>query len=210
MELIKIALTKGRIENSAIELFEASGIDCSCIRDKGRKLVLHNEDQNVDFVLAKAKDVLTYVDYGVVDMGVVGKDTLMEFERDYYEVLDLKFGKCKFAIAGLPNNKLFEGYSRKRIATKYPKVASEYLRGKGLDVDIVNIEGSVELAPVLGLCDAIIDIVETGTTLKENGLVIIEDICKISTRLIVNKASLKTKKDDIENIINRVRNTIND
>ena len=209
MELVKIALTKGRIEKSAIQLFEASGLDCSSIENKGRKLILHNDDQNVDFILAKARDVLTYVDYGAVDIGIVGKDTLMEFERDYYEVLDLKFGKCRFALAGLGENKLFEGFNRKRIATKYPRVTSEYFRKVGLDVEIVIIEGSVELAPVLGLSDAIVDIVETGTTLKENGLVIIDEICDISTRMIVNRASLKMKKTAIESIISRVRNCIN-
>lgn len=209
MELVKIALTKGRIEKSAIQLFEASGLDCSSIENKGRKLILHNDDQNVDFILAKARDVLTYVDYGAVDIGIVGKDTLMEFERDYYEVLDLKFGKCRFALAGLDENKLFEGFNRKRIATKYPRVTSEYFRKVGLDVEIVIIEGSVELAPVLGLSDAIVDIVETGTTLKENGLVIIDEICDISTRMIVNRASLKIKKTAIESIISRVRNSIN-
>lgn len=208
MELIKIALTKGRIENAALDLFHGAGIDCSMVRDKGRKLIVHNQEYNIDFVLAKARDVVTYVDYGIVDIGIVGKDTLMEFKRDYYEVMDLKFGECKFALAGLKDTNLFEGFTKKRIATKYPAVAADYFRKRGLDVEIIKIEGSVELAPVLGLCDAIVDIVETGTTLKENGLVIIDDICRISTRVIVNKASIKTKREAVEGIINKLKNQL--
>jgi ATP phosphoribosyltransferase len=207
---IKIALTKGRIEKEAINIFQAAGIDCSELINKGRKLVFHNEECNIDFVLAKAPDVLTYVEHGVVDIGIVGKDTLMEQNKDSYEVLDLKFGQCKFAVAGPKgSNSFYEGYNRKKIASKYPNVARNYFRNIGQDVEIIKIEGSVELAPILGLSDAIVDIVETGSTLKENGLAVYEEISNISTRMIVNIASMKMKKDEIEKIIEKVEIQIN-
>ncbi|AWI03875.1 ATP phosphoribosyltransferase [Clostridium drakei] len=198
---IKIALTKGRIEKCAVDIFHKSGIDCSDLMNKGRKLIFHNDKFNIDFVLVKAPDVLTYVEHGVVDIGIVGKDTLLEQNRNFYEVLDLKFGKCKFAVAGPKNSNFYEGYNRKKIATKYPNVARNYFRKMGQDVEIIKIEGSVELAPILGLADAIVDIVETGNTLKENGLVVYEDICSISARLVVNIASMKMKKNEIEEIV---------
>jgi ATP phosphoribosyltransferase len=201
---VKIALTKGRIEKSAIGIFERAGIECSQLKNKGRKLIFHNEENNIDFVLVKAADVLTYVEHGASDIGIVGKDTLMEYNKDFYEVIDLKFGKCKFAVASTNKNNFYKGYERKRIATKYPNVAREYFRKKGQDVEIIKIEGSVELAPVLGLSDAIVDIVETGTTLKENGLVVLEDICDISARMIVNRASMKMKSKKIVNIIDKI------
>ncbi|WP_411682496.1 ATP phosphoribosyltransferase [Clostridium thailandense] len=206
---IKIALTKGRIEEGAIDIFEAAGIDCTELKNKGRKLIFHNKSYNIDFVLVKAADVLTYVEHGVVDVGIVGKDTLMEENKNFYEVLDLKFGCCRFAVAGPKNSKFYEGYNKKKIATKYPNVAREYFRKIGQDVEIVKIEGSVELAPILGLSDAIVDIVETGSTLKENGLVVYDDICNISARMVVNVASMKMKKDEIEEIIEKVNEEVN-
>ncbi|AGY77461.1 ATP phosphoribosyltransferase [Clostridium autoethanogenum] len=205
MKRVKIALTKGRIEKEAVNIFQKSGIDCSEVINKGRKLIFHNEEDNIDFVLVKAPDVLTYVEHGVVDVGIVGKDTLLEQNKDFYEVLDLGFGKCKFSVAGPKNSNFYSGYNRKKIATKYPNVARNYFRKLGQDVEIIKIEGSVELAPILGLADAIVDIVETGTTLKENGLVVYENICDISARMVVNVASMKMKKNEIENIINRIQ-----
>lgn len=205
---IRIALTKGRIETKAVELFEKAGLDCSELKDKGRKLVFHDTKNNIDFVLVKAADVLTYVEHGAADIGIVGKDTLMEMNKDCYEVLDLKTGKCKFSLASLPSFKINEGCNRKKIATKYPNVTRNYFREKGMDVEIIKIEGSVELAPILGLADAIVDIVETGNTLKENGLVVFEDICNISTRMIVNRASMKLRKDEISMIISMVKNIV--
>lgn len=207
-KLLKIALTKGRIEKSAVRMFKAIGADCSEIENKGRKLIFHDDNYNVDFVLVKAPDVLTYVEHGAADIGIVGKDTMMEYNKNYYELLDLKFGKCKFSLAGLKDKKFFEGYNRKKIATKYPNVARNYFKKIGCDIEIIKIEGSVELAPVLGLSDAIVDIVETGTTLKENGLEIYRDICDISTRLIVNIASLKMKKDEIEEIVDMLKEQV--
>lgn len=207
---IKIALTKGRIEKEAIRIFERAGVDCSEVINKGRKLIFHNMESNIDFVLVKAPDVLTYVEHGVVDVGIVGKDTLLEQDKNFYEVLDLGFGKCKFSLAGLKNSDFYSGYNRKKIATKYPNVARSYFRKLGQDVEIIKIEGSVELAPILGLADAIVDIVETGSTLKENGLVIYKDICSISARMVVNMASMKMKKEEIEKIINKVQVQINE
>ena len=205
---LKIALTKGRIENSAIKMFESAGINCSEIRDKGRKLIFDNLEENMQVVLAKAADVLTYVEHGTVDIGIVGKDTLLEENKNVYEVLDLKFGCCKFALAGLKGNKFDRGYNRKKIATKYPNVARNFFRQRGQDVEIIKIEGSVEIAPILGLTDAIIDIVESGNTLKENGLEVIEDICSISARLIVNVASMKMKSNQIKKLIERLERVI--
>jgi len=201
---VKIALTKGRLEKFAIDIFEKIGIDCTELKDKGRKLIFHSNNSDIDFVLVKATDVLTYVEHGAVDIGIVGKDTLMEYNKDFYEVVDLKVGRCKFAVASLPETDLYHGYNRKKIATKYPHVASTYFRKKGIDVEIIKIEGSVELAPILKLADAIVDIVETGDTLRENGLVVKEEICDISARMIVNIASMKMKQEEISDIIKKL------
>ncbi|MBQ2755290.1 MAG: ATP phosphoribosyltransferase [Oscillospiraceae bacterium] len=204
MSKLRIALTKGRLENKTVELFEKMGLDCSAIRNKGRSLILHIPEPDIDVVLAKAADVITYVESGVCDMGVVGKDTIQECGSSFYEVLDLGFGRCKFALAVPAGSDFYGGYGTKCIATKYPKVARSYFESKGMDIDVVKIEGSVELAPLLGLADGIVDIVETGRTLKENGLEIAEYVSDISARLIVNVASLKLKKNDIENFVERI------
>ncbi|ABS41995.1 ATP phosphoribosyltransferase [Clostridium botulinum] len=210
MKNVKIALTKGRLEKKAIEIFKTININTRELQDKGRKLIFNceNEEYNIELFLVKAKDVETYVEYGAADIGIVGKDTLMETNKEFYEVLDLNVGKCKFALAALPSFKLDQGYNRKKIATKYPNIAREYFRKKGMDVELIKIEGSVELGPIVGLADAIVDIVETGNTLRENGLVVVEDICEISARMIVNKASMKTKKDEIIKIIENVSEVI--
>lgn len=210
LKKIKIALTKGRLEKKAIAIFKTININTRELEDKGRKLIFNceNEEYNIEFFLVKAKDVETYVEYGAADIGIVGKDTLMETNREFYEVLDLNVGKCKFALAALPSFKLDQGYNRKKIATKYPNIAREYFRKKGIDVELIKIEGSVELGPIVGLADAIVDIVETGNTLRENGLVVVEDICEISARMIVNKASMKTKRDEIIKIIENVSEVI--
>lgn len=212
MKKVRIALTKGRLEEHAVEIFKSIGADITELEDKGRKLIFKSENEqfNIDFFLVKAPDVTTYVEYGAADIGIVGKDTLMEKNKEFYEVLDLKVGKCRFALAALPDFNLHEGYNRKKIATKYPEVAREFFRTKGLDIEIIKIEGSVELAPIVGLADAIVDIVETGSTLKENGLIIVEEICPISARMIVNKASMKTKKDEIGKIIEEISKVISE
>lgn len=204
MQPLKIALTKGRLEKDTVTLLEKIGMDCTNLREKGRKLILPIPDENIEIVLAKAADVITYVEHGVCDAGVVGKDTIMENGRSFYEILDLGFGRCGFALAGPETSRIFSGYQTKRIATKYPNVARNYFESKGMDVEIIKIEGSVELAPLLGLADAIVDIVETGTTLKENGLTVIEEICPISARMIINIASMKMRKMEIEQLIGRI------
>nr|WP_272509068.1 ATP phosphoribosyltransferase [Clostridium ganghwense] len=204
-------MTKGRLEKAAVKIFESMGVDTKELEDKGRKLIFHCENDlyNIDFFLVKAPDVTTYVEYGAADIGIVGKDTLLEKNKEFYEVLDLEIGKCRFALAALKGFKMDEGYSRKKIATKYPNVAREFFRRKEQDIELIKIEGSVELAPIVGLADAIVDIVETGSTLKENGLVIIEEICDISARMIVNKASMKTKREEVMKIIEETSKIIN-
>ena len=200
---IRMALTKGRLEKDTVKLLESAGYDCTAVHEKGRRLILpiSSGESEINIVLAKAADVITYVENGVCDLGVVGKDTIMENGRSFYEILDLGFGKCRFALAGKKGKDFYSGYNEKTIATKYPNVTRTFFEGKGMDIRIIKIEGSVELAPLLGLSDAIVDIVETGSTLKENGLEIIEDnVAPISARLIANTASLKLRKNEIEQL----------
>lgn len=205
MKPLRIALTKGRLEKDTIGLLEAAGFDCTAVLEKGRRLILPIGGANIEVVLAKAADVITYVENGVCDLGVVGKDTIMENGRSFYEILDLGFGKCRFALAGKAGTDFFSGYEAKTIATKYPNVTRSFFEGKGMDIRIIKIEGSVELAPLLGLSDAIVDIVETGSTLRENGLEIIEDnVAPISARLIANTASLKLRKKEIEELAEKM------
>ena len=200
---LRIALTKGRLEKDTIKKKKKMGYDCTAVREKGRKLILPVGD-SIEVVLAKAADVITYVEHGVCDMGVVGKDTIMEMNGKFFEVVDLGFGRCKFALAGKKGDNFYQGYNVKTIATKYPNVSRSFFEKKGMDVEIVKIEGSVELAPLLNLSDAIVDIVETGTTLKENGLEVFEDVCPISARLIVNMVSLKIRQHEIEELIKNI------
>ncbi len=202
---LRIALTKGRLEKDTVGLFEKIGYDCTAVREKGRKLILPIPDGNIEVVLAKANDVITYVEHGVCDIGVVGKDTIMEMQGKFFEMVDLGFGRCKFALATKKGSKFYGGYNVKTIATKYPNIARSFFESKGMDVEIVKIEGSVELAPLLELSDGIVDIVETGTTLKENGLEVIEDICPISARLIVNMVSMKLRQQEIEDFVAKVQ-----
>ncbi len=202
-ERLKIAITKGRLLDKSVELFEAAGLDCAPIRDPGRRLVHSLPNYPLDAVLAKAPDVITYVEHGVCDMGIVGKDTILEKGGSFYEVLDLGFGRCRFALAVRQGSDFYGTYKTRRIASKYPEVTRTFFEKKGMDVDIIKIEGSVELAPILNLTDAIVDIVETGATLKANGLVPIEDVAQVSARLIVNTASMKLYKAEIEDFIAR-------
>lgn len=195
-EQITIALTKGRTEQGTIELLEAAGFDMSFMAEKGRNLIFESPDKAFRFLLVKAPDVTTYVRHGVADLGIVGKDLLIEHPAGFLEMLDLNFGLCKFAVASVPDYNPND-HKRKRIATKYPTVARQHFAQKGEDVDIISIQGSVEIAPILKLADAIVDIVETGSTLAANGLVEYEDICRISARLIANEASIKNKSSII-------------
>lgn len=196
---IRIALTKGRLEKSSISLFKTMGLDTSELENKGRRLILPVD--KYEAVLSKAPDVITYVEHGVCDIGIVGKDTIVEHGSSFYEVVDLDIGKCKFALACPKDTDIFSGYKRVTIASKYPKVAKEFFQSKGMDVAVIKIEGSVELAPLLGLADGIVDIVETGSTLKENGLEVVEEIFPISARVIVNMASMKLRKAEIEGFL---------
>ena len=198
MKPLRIALTKGRLEKDTVALFEKLGMDCTAVHNKGRQLILPLGDGSIEVVLAKAADVITYVEHGVCDLGVVGKDTIMENGSRFYEVLDLGFGKCRFALAGPKGKDFYEGFSEKTVASKYPNVTRAFFESKAMDVRVIKIEGSVELAPLLGLSDAIVDIVETGSTLKENGLEVKETVADISARLIVNTASMKLRKQEIE------------
>lgn len=208
MKPLRIALTKGRLEKDTVALFEKLGMDCTAVHNKGRQLILPIGDGSIEVVLAKAADVITYVEHGVCDMGVVGKDTIMENGSRFYEVLDLGFGKCRFALAGPKGKDFYEGFSEKTVASKYPNVTRAFFESKAMDVRVIKIEGSVELAPLLGLSDAIVDIVETGSTLKENGLEVKETVADISARLIVNTASMKLRKQEIEALSARMEETI--
>ena len=199
-KLIRIALTKGRLEKDTVGLFEKIGYDVTELKEKGRRLILSIPGRNIEVVLAKAADVITYVELGACDIGVVGKDTIMEHGGKYFEIADLGFGRCRFALATKKGSAFYGGYGVKTVATKYPAVTREFFESKKMDVDIVKIEGSVELAPLLEIADGIVDIVETGTTLKENGLEVIEDVAPISARLIVNTVSMKLKKERIEEL----------
>ena len=198
MKPIRIALTKGRLEKDTVALLEKAGYDCTAVRNKGRRLILPVGDGSFEVVLAKAADVISYVEYGVCDIGVVGKDTIMESGGSFYEVLDFGFGKCRFALAGPKDRDFYSGYTVKTIASKYPAVTRAFFESKAMDIRVIKIEGSDELAPLLGLSDAIVDIVETGSTLRENGLQVIETVAEISARMIVNPASLKLRKAEIE------------
>ena len=202
--MIKIAITKGRIEKQVCKLLQQAGFDMEPIINKDRELLIATKD-GLEMIFGKANDVVTFLEHGIVDIGFVGKDTLDESDfEDYYDLLDLNIGKCYFAVAAYPQyrNKKYE--RRKKIASKYPKVAKNYFGKKGEDVEIIKLEGSVELGPVTGISDAIVDIVETGTTLKENGLQVIEDVASISARVIVNSASIKLRKKEIEALLSDI------
>ena len=204
MKPIRIALTKGRLEKDSIAMFERLGYDCTAVREKGRRLILPIANANMEVVLAKAADVATYVENGVCDIGIVGKDTIMEMGGTFYEVADLGFGRCRFTLLVPEGVDFYAGYHTRCVASKYVNVARAFFERKNMDVNFVKIEGSVELAPILGLSDAIVDIVETGVTLRENGLVVAEYITDVSARLIVNIASLKLRKAEIEPFISEI------
>lgn len=205
---LSIALTKGRLEKKTVAMLERMGYGTENLKDKGRALVFEDTKKDIRYFLVKSNDVITYVNHGVADIGVVGKDTLMERGNQNYELLDLEFGKCKFCVATLPDQDVFQKVGHVKIGTKYPQVAREYFLSRGIDVEVIKIDGSVELAPILGLADGIVDIVETGTTLKENGLVILEEVCEISARVIVNKASFKLKRNEIMAVVRDLESVV--
>ena len=198
--MINIALPKGRLGEKVYAMFETAGFECPSIKEPGRKLIFENEEVGVRYFWVKPSDVAIYVERGAADIGIAGKDILLEYEPDVYELLDLGIGKCRMAVAAKKN---FRDDTEKtlRVATKFTNIAREYYAGKCRDIDIIHLNGSIELAPILGLSDVIVDIVETGTTLLENDLEPIETIVPISARVIANKANFKFKSEKIEEMI---------
>lgn len=203
MRYITIALSKGRLTDLSVELLEAIGIDCSEYKNESRKLIFTDEKNKIKFFLAKPADVPTYVEYGAADIGVVGKDTLLEEGRHLYEVLDMGFAACRMVVAGPAelSGKL-DQLANKRVATKYPRIAREYFEHKRREsIEIIKLNGSVELAPLVGLSEVIVDLVESGRTLRENGLVVLDTIADISARMVVNRVSMKMESERISRII---------
>lgn len=213
MRYITIALAKGRLALNTLEMLEKIGITCDEIKDKtSRKLIFVNEELKLKFFLAKANDVPTYVEYGAADIGVVGKDTILEEGRKMYEVVDLGLGKCRMCVAGPASAKeLLQHGELIRVATKYPNIAKDYFYNKKHQtVEIIKLNGSIELAPIVGLSEVIVDIVETGSTLRENGLEVLEEICNISARMVVNEVSMKMEHERITKIINDLKMAVLD
>ena len=205
---LTFALGKGRLAKKTLELFEQIGITCEEMKDKDtRKLIFVNEEYKLRFFLAKGPDVPTYVEYGAADIGVVGKDTILEENRNVYEVLDLGFGKCRMCVCGPASAILFlKHHERIRVASKYPNIAREYFYNKKHQtVDIIKLNGSVELGPLVELSDVIVDIVETGSTLRENGLEVLEEVCPLSARMIVNPVSMQMEADRIRKLVGAIR-----
>lgn len=205
-EPLTIAMPKGRIFEEAADLLRKAGYQLPPEFDDSRKLIIDVEEENFRFILSKPTDVATYVEHGVADIGIAGKDVLLEEDRDVYEVLDLNIAGCYLAVAGLPNTKMSD--VAPRIATKYPKVTAAFFREQGEQVEIIKLNGSIELAPLIGLSDRIVDIVSTGRTLKENGLVEYETITSITSRLIVNPVSYRLKDERISEIVDSLRKVI--
>ena len=209
MEYLTFALAKGRLATKTLSILESIGITCEEMKDKdSRKLIFVNEEQKLKFFLAKATDVPTYVEYGAADIGVVGRDTILEEDKRIYEVLDLDIGKCRMCVAGPESaRELLNSGQMIRVATKYPKIAKDYFfNKKHQTVEIIKLNGSIELAPIVGLSEVIVDIVETGTTLKENGLSVLEEILPLSARMVVNQVSMKMEHERIASIIEKLRN----
>jgi ATP phosphoribosyltransferase len=205
-EQLTIAMPKGRIFTEAVELLRSAGFELPPEFDDSRKLIIDVEEENFRFILAKPMDVATYVEHGVADLGIAGKDVLLEEERDVYELLDLKISGCYLAVAGLPDTKMND--VAPKIATKYPNIAAAYFREQGEQVEIIKLNGSIELAPLIGLADRIVDIVSTGRTLKENGLVEYETITTVTSRLIVNPVSYRIKDERISELVKRLNEVI--
>ena len=209
MEYLTFALAKGRLATKTLSILETMGITCEEMKDKdSRKLIFVNEELKLKFFLAKATDVPTYVEYGAADIGVVGRDTILEEDKKIYEVLDLDIGKCRMCVAGPESaRELLNSGQMIRVATKYPKIAKDYFfNKKHQTVEIIKLNGSIELAPIVGLSEVIVDIVETGATLRENGLEVLEEILPLSARMVVNQVSMKMEHERIAAIIEKLRN----
>ena len=211
MRYLTVALTKGRLAQKTLDMFEQIGITCEEMRDKDtRKLIFVNEDLKLRFFLAKGPDVPTYVEYGAADLGVVGRDTILEEGRKLYEVMDLGFGKCRMCICGPKESKeLLQHHELIRVATKYPRIAKDYFYNKKHQtVEIIKLNGSIELAPIVGLAEVICDIVETGSTLRENGLEVLEEVCPLSARMVVNQVSMKMEHERITKLITDLKSVL--
>ncbi|MCR4908946.1 MAG: ATP phosphoribosyltransferase [Lachnospiraceae bacterium] len=211
MRYLTFALTKGRLALQTLQLLEKVGIRCEEMKDKNtRKLIFVNEEKKLKFFLSKGPDVPTYVEYGAADVGVSGKDIIMEENRKIYEVLDLKFGACRMCVCGPAQAaEMLRHHERIRVATKYPRIARDYFHNeKHQTVELIKLNGSVELAPIVGLSEVIVDIVETGSTLRENGLTVLEEICPLSARVVVNQVSMRLEYDRIREIVNALKEEI--
>ena len=204
---LTFALTKGRLAKQTMDLFEEIGISCEEMKDpQSRKLIFVNEELKLKFFLAKGPDVPTYVEYGAADIGIVGRHTIQEEGRKLYEVLDLGFGKCRMCVCGPESaRELLNGQQLIRVATKYPHIAKDYFYNKkNQTVEIIKLNGSIELAPIVGLAEVIVDIVETGSTLRENGLVVLEEVCPLSARVVVNPVSMRMENERITNLLSKL------
>lgn len=201
--MLNVALPKGRLGEKVYSMFEQAGYPCPSIKENNRKLIFENEEIGVRYFWVKPSDVAIYVERGAADIGVAGKDILLEYEPDIYELLDLKIGKCKMVVAAKKNFRDDKGRTLK-VATKFSNIAGNFYRSKGRDIDVIHLNGSIEIAPILGLSDVIVDIVETGTTLKENDLTVFETVVDISARLISNKASYKFKSEEIDKLTQKL------
>jgi len=210
-EVLTIALPKGRIMKEAIGVFKAAGVDFSAILRDRRKLIAENIEEGLRFMVIRSQDVPTYVEYGAADMGIAGKDILMEQERDLYEPLDLGIGACRMVVAepaGVGSKDNPGRWTHLRVATKYPNITMNHFLNKGIQVEIIKLYGSIELTPLLGLSERIVDLVETGETLKKNGLVEVEDIMPVTSKLVCNRASLKTKPKRVKELVERLASAV--
>ncbi len=198
--MLNVALPKGRLGEKVYNMFEKAGFECPSIKENNRKLIFENSELGIRYFWVKPSDVAIYVERGAADIGVAGKDILLEYQPDIYELYDLDIGKCRMAVAGMSDFRDM-GQRTLRVATKFTNIAKNYYKSLGREIDIIHLNGSIEIAPILGLSDVIVDIVETGTTLKENNLEVLETIVPISARLIANKASFKFKSEQIEKIV---------
>ncbi len=211
MRYLTFALTKGRLATQTLETLEKLGISCEEMKDKNtRRLIFTNEEYGLKFFLAKGPDVPTYVEYGAADIGIVGKDTIMEENRKIYEVLDLGFGKCNMCVCGPESAREYLMHNQLiRVATKYPRIAKDYFYNqKNQNVELIKLNGSIELAPIVGLSEVIVDIVETGSTLRENGLTVLETVCPLSARMVVNPVSMKMDNARITDLIQRMKTVL--
>lgn len=210
MRYLTIALAKGRLAELSVKILMDLGYDCGEILEKTRKLIFTDEENKLKFILVKASDVATYVEYGAADIGIVGSDTILEEGRNVYEMVDLKFGKCRMCVCGPKELKgKFKSVTPLRVASKYTAIAKKYFDDNDVTIELIKLNGSVELAPLTGLSDVIVDIVETGKTLYENGLDVLEEVTQLSARIIVNRVSAKMERDRVQEIVTAMKEKVN-